>query len=132
MSDDEPARTSEEQGHAGGTEEVHNVQRAVDDLRTASPTRDPPRPRPVRPKAPPEPVRERIRAELGEVAYVQHAYSSDEVHVCYVGIREEATIREDVVVAGEHGVATLDEVRARVDELRRGADPSDVAGLLSS
>jgi hypothetical protein len=112
--------------------ELSRVRESVDDLRTGSPTPRPRRPDRVEPEALPAETRERITEALDDVAYVQHAYESRGHHVCHVGVRGEGTIEEDVVVAGPEGVARLAEVQERVDELRRGADPSDVAGLLTA
>ncbi|PSG98146.1 hypothetical protein BRD56_02030 [Thermoplasmatales archaeon SW_10_69_26] len=122
-SSDEASPTPEEPG---------SVQAAVDELRTGSPTPRGSGPSTAEPQALPEPVRERIRKALDDVAYAQHAYESREHHVCFVGVRSQASIEETVVVAGPEGVAGLDEIRDRVDELRRGEDPTEVAGLLDA
>lgn len=128
MSEDSPDPRPDAETDA----EEPDVRAAVDELRTGSPTPRPLRPRRARPEALPEPIREAITEALDEVAYVQHAYESREHHVCYVGVRSEASIEETIVLAGPGGVARLEEVQAAVDELRRGADPSDVAGLLEA
>lgn len=109
-------------------DEIQRIRRAVDELDAAPPSPDRTRGRPTHAVELPEPVQRRIRETVDEVAYLQHAYATEHHHVCHVGIREEATIRESLVVAGPDGVVTIDEVEQRVDELRAGVEPSRVAG----
>lgn len=116
-----PSEDAEEDG-------AQRIRRAIDELDAATPSPDRTRGRPTRAVELPEPVQRRIREAVDDVAYLQHAYATEHHHVCHVGVREEATIRESLVVAGPDGVVTIGEVEERVDELRAGAEPGRVAG----
>jgi hypothetical protein len=109
-------------------DEPREIRRAVDELATGSPAIDASPAEDTDQLRLPEPVAERIREAIDDVAYLQPAWTSPEHHVCHVGVREGTTIRETLAVAGPDGVVTVDGVEAAVDELREGAGPSEVAG----
>lgn len=127
MTDDEEAPDPTEPEEPESADEIR---RAIDEL-PGSLSRTRPRPPRAQAEQIPEDARERIEAELGDVAYIQHAYATDDHHVCRVGLRKEGEIREDIAVVGPSKVVRQSQIEARTDMLRRGADPSEVAGLLT-
>lgn len=131
MSDDEPRDPDHEPQHRAGPArgDADAIRRAIDELDAEPAPGSPGGPPPARARELSENVRRRVRERLGDVAYIQLEHRTGDHRVCRVGTRGEGRIRDEIVVVGPAGVARREEVEERVDELRRGADPADVAGL---
>jgi predicted flap endonuclease-1-like 5' DNA nuclease len=62
-------------------------------------------------------LRSRITEALGSVAYVQHAYTTDDHHVCHAGVRTDDGVDDRIVLVAPGRVRTFEDVAAAVDAL---------------
>lgn len=99
-------------------ESLRRIERAIDKLE--APDRSPravARKRRAREGELPAGLRSRITDHLGPVAYVQLTYSTREHHVCHVGLRDDGSIEDAIVLVGPQRVRRFQDVREAIDRL---------------
>lgn len=99
-------------------ESLRRIERAIDELE--APDHSPravARKRRAREGELPAGLRSRITDHLGPVAYVQLTYSTHEHHVCHVGLRDDGSIEDAIVLVGPQRVRRFEDVREAIDRL---------------
>ncbi len=93
-------------------ESLRSIHQAIDELaRTRAPSRA------LSEDLPPG-LRSRVTSQMGPAAYVQRAYSTKRHHVLHVGLRQEGTIQDEIVLVGPDDLRRFDDIASAVDALR--------------
>lgn len=116
---DEKARPGAVYREAGWSkkarEDLHRIERAVDELDAPGSGRAMARKRRAREGSLPAGLRSRINETMGPIAYVQLSYSTKRHHVCHVGRRLDDGIEDVIVLVGPDGIRRFDEVQEAID-----------------
>lgn len=126
---DEMARPGAVYQEAGWTktarEDLRRIERAIDELEAPeSSPRAVARKRRSREGELPAGLRSRVTDALGAVAYVQLVYSTKRHHVCHVGLREDGSIEDVIVLVGPDGVRRFEDLADAIDHLTTDRTPS--------